>query len=77
MTCSLNLSPKEQGKENLTESIRIKPSVYACTVYYLSIKLKKSAKGILLFKLIRIFFHYDIPSPSYCQKFTSFIYSWE
>lgn len=52
MTWSPNLSPKERTgeKENLTESIRIQPSNYACTVYDLSIKLKRFAKGILLFK---------------------------
>lgn len=41
---------KSREKENLSEIVRIKPSIYACTVYDLSIKLKKSGKGILLSK---------------------------
>lgn len=41
---------KSREKENLSESVRIKPSISACTVYDLSIKLKKFCKGISLSK---------------------------
>lgn len=51
MTWSPNLSPKERAgeKENLTESVRIKPSIYACTVYDLSIKSKGSLPKVVCF----------------------------
>lgn len=60
---------KSREKENLSESLRIKPSIHAYTVYDLSIKLKKFGKGILLSK-----WTFFPPWNFFCPGFSGFVY---